>query len=55
MAPRRVVIAGAVDGAGRVMAPEDVRKQYAGAANVEVLTEALWDPMSILRAGLTGT
>jgi hypothetical protein len=49
LTPRRVVLAGAVDGAGRKMAPEDVRKQYAGAANIEVLPEALWDPASILR------
>jgi hypothetical protein len=49
MAPRRVVLAGAVDGGGRKMAPEDVRKLYAGAANVEVLPEARWDPASILR------
>ena len=49
MAPRRVVLAGAVDGAGRKMAPEEVRKQYGGAANIEVLPDALWDPASILR------
>ena len=55
MAPRRVVLAGAVDGAGRKVAPEDVSKQYAGAAHVEVLPDALWDPATILRAGLSGT
>jgi hypothetical protein len=49
MAPRRVVLAGAVDGAGRKMAPEEVRKQYAGSANIEVFPDALWDPASILR------
>jgi hypothetical protein len=49
MAPRRVVLAGAVDGAGRKMAPEEVRKQYTGSANVEVFPDALWDPASILR------
>ena len=51
LAPRRVVIAGAVDGAGRRMAPEDVRKQYAGASHVEVLPDALWSPASILGGG----
>jgi dienelactone hydrolase len=49
MAPRRVVVAGAVDGAGRKLAPEDVRKQYA-APHIEVLPDAQWDPASILRA-----
>ena len=32
----------------------DVGKQYAGAANVEVLPDALWEPANILRAALTG-
>jgi dienelactone hydrolase len=50
LAPRRVVLAGAVDGAGRKLAPDDVRKHYNGAAHVEVLPDALWDPASILRA-----
>ncbi len=50
MAPRRVVLAGAVDGAGRKLAPEDVRKQYGDAAHIDVLPDALWDPASILRA-----
>jgi hypothetical protein len=51
LAPRRVVIAGAVDGAGRRMAPEDVRKQYAGASHVEVLPDELWNPTNILGGG----
>ena len=51
MAPRRVILAGAVDGAGRRMAAEDVRKLYPDAAHVEVLPDALWEPESILRAG----
>jgi dienelactone hydrolase len=51
LAPRRVVIAGAVDGAGKTMAQEDVRKQYAGASHVEVLPDALWNPASILGGG----
>jgi dienelactone hydrolase len=49
MAPRRVVLAGAVDGAARTMPLEEVRRRYATAANVEVLADALWDPASILR------
>ncbi|MGH9665774.1 MAG: hypothetical protein ACRD9L_15215, partial [Bryobacteraceae bacterium] len=50
MAPRRVVLAGAVDGASQRMEPENVRKQYAGATNVEVLSDARWDPANILGA-----
>jgi hypothetical protein len=49
MAPRRVVLAGAVDGAGRKLPHDDVRRQY-GAAHIEVLPDALWDPAAILRA-----
>jgi hypothetical protein len=54
LAPRRIVVAGAVDGAGRKMAAEDVGKQYAG-AHVTVLPDALWDAPNIMRAGVTGT
>jgi hypothetical protein len=50
MAPRRVVLAGAVDGAAQRLAPDLVRKQYAGLAHVEVLADALWDPANISRA-----
>ena len=50
LAPRRVVLAGAVDGAGHRLAPEEVRKHYGGAAHVEVLPDALWDSPGILRA-----
>lgn len=49
MAPRRVVLAGAVDGAAKTMAVEEVRKRYAGAANVEILADAQWNPESILK------
>jgi len=50
MAPRRVVLAGAVDGAGRKLAPEAVRQQYGDAAHISVLSDAVWDLASILRA-----
>jgi len=50
IAPRPVVLAGAVDGAGRKLAPEDVRKEYGGAKNVGLVPDALWDPESILQA-----
>jgi dienelactone hydrolase len=49
LAPRRIVLAGAVDGAGREMAPEDVRKRYTG-AHVKVLADPLWDPANIMEA-----
>jgi len=50
IAPRPVVLAGAVDGAGRKLAPEEVRKEYASAKNIVFLPDALWDTESILRA-----
>lgn len=50
MAPRRVVLAGAVDGAAKTVAAEDVRRQYADAANVTILPDARWDAASILSA-----
>jgi dienelactone hydrolase len=53
LAPRRIVVAGAVDGAGKKMAAEDVRKQYAG-PHVTVLPDALWDAANIMGAGVTG-
>jgi dienelactone hydrolase len=45
--PRRVVLAGAVDGAGRRLPAEAVRQEH-GAANIEVLAEPRWDAPSIL-------
>ncbi len=48
MAPRRVVLAGPVDGAGRTLPLEDARKQFS-AAHVEVLERAVWDSAAILR------
>jgi dienelactone hydrolase len=48
MAPRRVTLAGAADGAGRKLAPEAVRQEYGAAANVTLLPDARWDPESIL-------
>jgi dienelactone hydrolase len=54
LAPRPIVVAGAVDGAGRTLPAEDVRKQYAG-AHVNVLADALWDPANIMSVGVKGT
>jgi len=42
LAPRRVVLAGAVDGAGKRMAAAEVRAVYAQAANVEVRPDPGW-------------
>jgi hypothetical protein len=47
-APRRVILAGAVDGAGKSVAGESVRKAYSAASNVEVRGEAKWDGEALL-------
>jgi len=48
MAPRHIVLAGAVDGGARKIEPADVCKQYGG-THIEVLPDARWNPASILR------
>jgi dienelactone hydrolase len=48
MAPTRLVLAGAVDAAGRKRAPEEVRQEYGDAPNVQVLPDPQWSPESIL-------
>jgi hypothetical protein len=50
LAPRRVTMAGTVDGAGNRMAPEAVRAELASAANIRVLPEPAWSPSDILAA-----
>jgi dienelactone hydrolase len=49
LAPRRVVLAGAVDGAGRKLTAGEVRQHCGSAANIEIFPDSLWDPVSILR------
>jgi dienelactone hydrolase len=49
IAPRRVVLGGFVNGAGRSLAPAEVGKQY-DAPHIAVLADAAWDAASILRA-----
>ena len=49
MAPRRVVLAGAVDAAGRKLSVADVRGEYGG-ANVEVRPDAVWNAEAIGQA-----
>ncbi len=48
IAPRRVVLAGAVDAAGRQMPAAEVRVEYGKAANVEVRADAVWSVDGIL-------
>jgi dienelactone hydrolase len=48
MAPTRLVLAGAVDAAGRKRAPEEVRQEYGNAPNVQVLPDPQWSPESVL-------
>jgi dienelactone hydrolase len=43
VSPRRILLAGAVDGAGSPMPAAEVRRRYAGAASVEVRPEPSWD------------
>ena len=48
MAPARLVLAGAVDAAGRKRDPEEVRQEYGNAPNIRVLPDPQWGPESIL-------
>jgi hypothetical protein len=48
MDPTRLVLAGAVDAAGRKRAPEEVRQEYGDAPNVQVVPDPQWSPESIL-------
>jgi dienelactone hydrolase len=48
MAPTRLVLAGAVDAAGRKRASEEVRQEYVNEPNVQVLPDPQWSPESIL-------
>jgi dienelactone hydrolase len=50
LAPRRVTLAGPVDGAGKRLAVEAVRAEYSSASNIRIVTEAAWTPSDILSA-----
>ncbi len=50
LAPRRVTLAGAVDGTGNRMTPEAVRAEYPSASNIRVLPEPAWSPSDIISA-----
>ena len=48
IAPRSLVLAGAVDGAGRRRPIEEVRREYGNAPNVQVLEDPQWGVESIV-------
>jgi dienelactone hydrolase len=50
LAPRRVTLAGAVDGAGNRLAVEAVRAEFSSTSNVQILPEPAWSPSDILSA-----
>ena len=50
LAPRRVTIAGAIDGAGAPMTAEAIRAEFSSAPNVRVLPAAAWSLSEILSA-----
>jgi hypothetical protein len=48
LAPRRVTLAGALDGAGNRMSAEAVRAEFSSAPHVRILPEPAWSPSDIL-------
>ena len=50
LAPRRVTLAGAIDGAGNRMSVDAVRAAVSSASNIRVLPEPAWTPSDILSA-----
>ena len=50
LAPRRVTLAGALDGAGNRLPAEAVRAEFSSTSNVRVLPEPAWSPSDILSA-----
>jgi hypothetical protein len=50
LAPRRVTLAGTIDGAGNRMSVEAVRAEFPSASNVRILPEPAWNPSDILSA-----
>jgi dienelactone hydrolase len=50
LAPRRVTLAGAIDGAGNRLAVEAVRAEFSSASNIRILPEPAWTPSDILSA-----
>jgi hypothetical protein len=50
LAPRRVTLAGAVDGAGNRLPVDAVRGEFSGASNIRVVLEPAWTRSEILSA-----
>jgi len=50
LAPRRVTLAGAIDGAGNRLAIDAVQAAFGTASNIRVLPESAWNPADILSA-----
>jgi hypothetical protein len=50
LAPRRVTLAGAVDGAGNRLPVDAVRGEFSGVANIRVVLEPAWTRSEILSA-----
>ncbi len=48
LAPRRVTLAGAIDGAGNRLAVGAVRAEFSGATNIRVLAAPAWNPSDIM-------
>jgi len=49
IAPRRIALSRSVSGAGKSVAPDEVRKQYS-ASHITVMTDVAWDAAGIIRA-----
>jgi len=49
IAPRRIALSRSVSGAGKSVAPDEVRKQYS-ASHITVMTDVTWDAAGIIRA-----
>jgi dienelactone hydrolase len=50
LTPRRVTLAGAIDGAGNRLSAEAVRAEFPSASNIRILQEPAWSPSDILSA-----
>lgn len=50
LAPRRVTLAGAVDGAGNRLSVEAARAEFTSTSNIRILQEPAWSPSDILSA-----
>jgi hypothetical protein len=51
LSPRKVTLAGTVDGSGKRMGVESVRSAYGKAANIEVMAEPGWTAQKLIQLG----